>query len=68
MDMEQISGTSDLGNKADNIIAVIREYDAEKIAQGINGKVAVIKNRYYSELPSIDIRLNLERGLLHYLK
>ena len=43
MDFEQISGTSDLYNKADNIITVIREYDTDKVNQGINGKIAVLK-------------------------
>lgn len=33
MDFEQISGSSDLYNKADNIITVIREYDEEKLIQ-----------------------------------
>lgn len=64
MDFEQISGTSDLANKADNVIAVIREYREENLAQGINGKIAVIKNRYYPDLPKVDIHFEQETGLL----
>lgn len=64
MDFEQISGTSDLYNKADNIITVIREYDQEKIANGVNGKIAVLKNRYYSDLPQIKTNYDMETGLL----
>lgn len=64
MDFEQISGTSDLYNKADNIITVIREYDEAKIQQGVNGKIKVLKNRYFSDLPSINTFYDKETGLL----
>jgi len=64
MDFEQISGSSDIANKADNIISVIREYEEEKIAEGINGNICVLKNRYYSELPKCDIYFERETGLL----
>lgn len=64
MDLEQISGTMDLGNKADNVIAVIREYEEEKIQQGINGRIAVIKNRYYSDLTSCEVHFDKETGML----
>ena len=64
MDFEQISGTSDLYNKADNIITVIREYDEEKIESGINGKIAVLKNRYEGELPYINVNFDTETRLL----
>lgn len=64
MDFEQISGTSDLYNKADNIITVIREYKEEKINEGINGKIAVLKNRYYSDLPQIEVNFDKDTGLL----
>lgn len=64
MDFEQISGSSDIPNKADNIINVIREYDEEKIEAGINGKIEVIKNRYYSENPECEILFEEETGLL----
>lgn len=64
MDFEQISGASELYNKSDNIISVIREYEAEKINQGINGKVAVLKNRYFKDLPIIEINFDDETGLL----
>ena len=64
MDFEQISGTSDLYNKADNIITVIREYKEEEIASGNNGKVAVVKNRYFKDLPKVNIHYDIETGLL----
>lgn len=64
MDFEQISGTSDLYNKADNIITVIREYKQDEIVQGINGKIAVLKNRYYSDLPRVNVHFDNETGLL----
>ena len=64
MDFEQISGSSDIANKADNIISVIREYDQDEIDQGINGKICVLKNRYYSELPQVNIYFETQTGLL----
>lgn len=64
MDFEQISGTSDLYNKADNIITVIREYKEEELDQGIDGKIMVLKNRYYSDLPRINTHFDKETGLL----
>ncbi|MPM13373.1 DNA primase [bioreactor metagenome] len=64
MDFEQISGTSDLYNKADNIITVIRLYDEEQLSEGIDGKINVLKNRYFSDLPSIDTYFDKETGLL----
>lgn len=64
MDFEQISGTSDLYNKADNIITVIREYKEEEIDKGVHGKVAVLKNRYFKDLPKVEIHFDEETGLL----
>jgi len=64
MDFEQISGSSDIANKADNIISVIREYDQEEIDKGINGQICVLKNRYYPELPKCEVAFERETGLL----
>ena len=64
MEFEQISGSSDIANKADNIISVIREYEQEEINQGINGKICVLKNRYYPENPIVKINFERETGLL----
>lgn len=64
LEMEQISGSSDIYNKADNIIAVTREYSEEKVASGINGYISVIKNRYYGELVKIETHFDKETGLL----
>lgn len=64
MDFEQISGTSDLYNKADNIVTVIREYKEENIDQGVNGTIAVLKNRYFKDLPRVNTHYDEETGLL----
>ena len=64
LEVEQISGTSDLGNKADNIISVIREYDETKIAEGIDGRISLLKNRYYSNLVTVETQFDIETGLL----
>ena len=64
MDMEQISGSSDIYNKADNIIAVTREYDKDKVLNGINGYIQVIKNRYYGELVKVETSYDKNTGLL----
>lgn len=64
MDFEQISGTSDLYNKADNIIVVKRNYKDELINEGIHGEIAVIKNRYFKDLPRVDTHFDEETGLL----
>lgn len=64
MDFEQISGSSDMYNKADNIISVSREYDKDKQEQGINGYLELLKNRYYPELPTVETHYDEETGLL----
>ena len=63
-EMEHISGNSDLYNKADNVIVIIREYKEEKIAQGINGQIKVLKNRYFTDIPICDTHFDVESGLL----
>lgn len=64
MEFEQISGTSDLANKADNIIAIIREYDEEKQREGVNGRIQVSKNRYWSDLPIVNVYYDPETRML----
>jgi twinkle protein len=64
LDFEQISGSSDLYNKADVILAVKRNYDEEKLEKGIDGKISVLKNRYYPDLISIDTHYDPETGLI----
>ena len=68
MEVEQISGNMDMPNKADNVIHVRREYDESKIAQGINGKISVLKNRYYSDLVSCKVYFDKETGQLAEIK
>ena len=64
MDFEQISGSSDIYNKADNIIAVTRVYDEEEKSKGIDGYLQVLKNRYYGELTKVPVVYEKETGLL----
>lgn len=64
MDFEQISGNSDMSNKADNIIAIIREYGEEKLAQGIDGYAEILKNRYFTDLIKVPLHYDRETGLL----
>lgn len=64
MDMEQISGTSDLYNKADNIISVSREYEEDIINQGVHGKVSILKNRDFPDIVQIETHFHKETGLL----
>lgn len=64
LEVEQISGTSDLYNKADNVIAVIREYAQDKIDGGKNGSISLLKNRYYPDLVKCDTYFDGETGLL----
>lgn len=61
MDFEQISGSSDLYNKADNVIAVIRYYGEDR---KFDGKLQLLKNRYYRELETVDLRYDADTGLL----
>ena len=68
LDVEQISGSSDLYNKADNIISVIREYDETKITAGKNGRMELLKNRYYSDLVKVDTYFDPQTGLLLEIK
>lgn len=64
MDFEQISGSSDISNKADNIISVIREYGPAEIAAGASGKICVLKNRYYPDIPKCNVHFEESTGLL----
>lgn len=64
MDFEQISGTQDLSNKADNIIVVRKEHDEETRATGVSGDITVVKNRYFPDLPKVKIHYEEETGLL----
>ena len=67
--IENISGTMDIGNKADNVIAVVRNYpdnktdDDEEVEQS-SGSIKVLKNRYFSELPKVNTHFEEKTGLL----
>lgn len=47
LEMENISGSSDLYNKSDVILAVKRNYDED---EEHDGEISILKNRYFSEL------------------
>lgn len=61
MDIENISGTMDIGNKADNIIAISRNNDEGSTH---DGQIKVLKNRYFSELPEVNTHFEKETGLI----
>ena len=63
VEIEHISGTSDLGNKADNVITIIREYEEDEIENGVDGRIELQKNRYYPQLPKIKIKFDTERKI-----
>ena len=58
MDFEQISGTSDIPNKADVILNVIR-VDKENSENGETAKIQVAKNRDFPELPTVPCLFNI---------
>ena len=54
MELEQVSGSQDIANKADNIIIVRREHDEDKREEtGADGDITLRKNRYYSKLVTV---------------
>ena len=64
MDFEQISGTQDLANKADNIIGVKRNYNDQIMLEGADGEIEVLKNRYFPDLPKVKTHYDTETGAL----
>ena len=54
MEFENISGASELYNKADNILAVSKASDEEKNTKQISGKVAILKNRDFPNIIEVD--------------
>lgn len=68
MDFEQIAGSSDIGNKADNIVTIMREYNDEEVTLGCNGYAEIIKNRYFSDLIKISLHYDKETGLFMEIK
>ena len=62
IEIEHLSGTADMGNKADNILNVIRKYDdADVNDENISAWIEVSKNRYYSQLPKTPVKFNFEK-------
>lgn len=56
-----ISGTGDLGNNAANILMIVREYDKEKISEGIHGWVVIDKNRHWGTETKIQLYFDEKR-------
>jgi|GEM_PF-559174 len=61
MDMENISGSSDIYNKADNIIAVKRNYGED---DEYSGEIEVLKNRYFPDLPRVNTDFDDASGMI----
>ena len=62
--VEHISGTSDIGNKGDTILWIVREYDQGIIDSGINGSIEILKIRDYSDIQSVDVHFDKESLVL----
>jgi predicted ATP-dependent serine protease len=60
---EMISGNSDIYNKADNIIWVSRNWEGEH-----GGKIKILKSRYFTEVPEVETKFDIETGLLCEVK
>ena len=66
IEMEHISGTMDIGNKADVILGVVRYYEGDdKFAQNVSNQIQVVKNRDWTELPKVDCKFDFETGIYH---
>jgi len=61
MDFEDISGGSDIYNKADIILSVKRNYDEEKEN---TGEIQILKNRYFSDLSKVETVFQKTTGML----
>jgi len=64
MDFEQIAGTSDISNKADVIISVVRYDDNDKLRlkTDADNQIQVIKNRDWPDLPKVDCKFDKSTG------
>jgi DNA primase len=59
MDFEHISGSGDISNKADVILAVVRYKEGDdKYKENVENQIQVLKNRDWSELPYVDCQFN----------
>jgi archaellum biogenesis ATPase FlaH len=65
---EQISGTSDIYNKADNVLWVRREWNDLVLSAGTDGEILLLKVRWFSKHPSCMVSYNKETGLLCEIK
>lgn len=63
-ELESILGSSDLQNKADFVLGLVRFYDNDLKDSGIDGRLLMLKNRSYSDLPKVDLKFDTETGLL----
>lgn len=63
-DMEGISGTADIFNKADIIFSVRREFEEDLVKKGVNGYIDLLKNRKFSDLPTITTNYDYQRNAI----
>lgn len=57
IEMEHISGTMDIANKADVILGVVRYYEEhDKYKEGVNCQIQVVKNRDWEQLPKVNCK------------
>ena len=59
LDFEQIAGTSDIANKADVILNVIRQEEPDE-ETGATAKIQIAKNRDYPELDTVHCAFDVE--------
>ena len=60
IDYYQISGSSDIINIADNVIQVIKDPIEDDGSIKNDGRIVILKNRYFSEYPIIDLTYDKE--------
>ena len=63
MEIEQVSGSSDIYNAADIVISVIRNYKEALLKNGIDGKGQLLKNREESGLLDTNFHFDKSRTL-----
>src|SRR6056297_3716181 len=63
MEMEQVSGSSDIYNAADIVISVVRNYKKKLLKNGIDGKGQLLKNREESGLLDTNFHFDKSRTL-----
>lgn len=58
MEFEEISGTSDLPNKADNILVVRKNHDDDKDSDDPDGYIDIIKNKLWGDTLTVETKFD----------